>query len=143
MKIHHIGYLVKKMEPSVLQFQKLGFKIECLSEEADTDGIVRDEIRRARIAFMKNGDYRIELVEPMDKESPVYGLMKRYKNSPYHICYESADLEKDTDDLEKNGWILFDLAKPAPAISGCRVAFLMGADSGMLELVEKIGREES
>ncbi len=138
MHVHHIGYLVKKIEKSVSEFKRLGFVMENMSEgDCQLDDIVMDESRRCLFAFMKNGDTRIELVQPCDAESPIWDLLKKYKNCPYHICYVSDDLDADAARLSANGWVEFIPAAPAPAMCGRRVVFLMGANSGMIELVEE------
>ena len=36
---------------------------------------------------------RDELVSPAAEDSVVSGLMKKYKNSPYHICYQTRDFD--------------------------------------------------
>ena len=84
MKIHHVGYLTKNLNKSEFLFEKLGFIVE--KEKA------YDALRKIHIVFMLNGDYRIELIEPDGEESSVWGVLKRYKNTPYHFCYEVDDM---------------------------------------------------
>ncbi len=134
MNVHHIGYLVKNIERAALDFKNLGYDVE-----PESAACVIDETRKVKILFLKKDAYRIELVEPLDKESPIYGLLKKHKNSPYHICYSTEDMNKSIAFLEQNGWMLFEEPKKAPAIHDRKVAFLMSADSGMLELVEEAG----
>ena len=128
MKIHHIGYLVKKLEKAQKQFETLGFMP--MGEN------VYDEIRGIDILFMKNGDVVIELVCPVDEQSQVSGLVKRLGNSPYHICYETEDIERAVEELSGSGYVVVNPPKVAPAIDGRRVAFLMSASVGLIELVE-------
>lgn len=128
IKVHHVGYLVKRLDQAVHEFKQLGF----LEEQEP----VYDSIRKINIAFIKNGDYRIELVCPV-KDSPTYGLIKRYKNSPYHICYECDDLQMQMQHLMKTGYLVIQEPCIAPAINNRRVAFLMNSEIGMIELVEK------
>ncbi|MBQ8945631.1 MAG: VOC family protein [Lachnospiraceae bacterium] len=128
LKIHHIGYLVKKIEKAQSQFLTLGYQV--------VSKICRDEYRKVDILFMEKDGYRIELVSPYSEDSVVYGLMSRYKNSPYHICYETDDLETTAAELCSDGFTAIDEATPAPAIKGRRVQFLMGRYSGMIELLE-------
>ncbi|MBQ3079371.1 MAG: VOC family protein [Clostridia bacterium] len=128
MKIHHIGYLVKKIARAAEKFEKLGF---CAVSDC-----VHDEARGIEILFMKNGETVIELVCPADPDSQVTGLVKRLGNTPYHICYETEDIEKDVEHLAQNGYVLVNPPQPAPAIDGKRVAFLMNGAIGLIELVE-------
>lgn len=129
MKIHHIGYLVKKVDKGIQTFESLGY--EKKSE------ILYDENRKIDICFLEKDGYLIELVSPKDRSSVVYNLLKQYKNSPYHICYETDDFEEDMMELEMNGYVKVDNPCPAPAIDGKRVVFLLNAAIGLIELVEK------
>lgn len=143
MRIHHIGYLVKHMDAAISEFEKLGFSLkengfsENTPNKRGGGGITRDSIRSINISFMENGAYCVELVEPWGLESPIYGLLKKYKNCPYHICYYSDDLERKIKQLEHEGWMLFQPPETAPAIGGKKVAFLIHPAIGMIELVEE------
>lgn len=128
MKIHHIGYLVKRLEKASDAFKALGY--------APMGEAVRDSGRGVDILFMEKDGYAIELVSPFTKESVVAGLMKTYKNAPYHICYESEDFAADMVWLEANGYMRMDEPKPAPAIGDKRVVFFMSPALGMIELLE-------
>ncbi|MNE88951.1 hypothetical protein D3C80_1863090 [compost metagenome] len=85
---------------------------------------------------MEKDGYTIELVSPTDESSVVYGLMKKYKNSPYHICYKTTNFEEEYNKLTENGYITIDTPTPAPALSGKRVVFLLNPSIGMIELLE-------
>ncbi len=127
LRIHHIGYLVKKIEKAKQTFLALGYLIE-----QDT---VYDDIRKVNICFLTRDGYRVELVSPATEDSVVSGLIKRYKNSPYHICYETDDFEADIARLTDDGFIAIDTPTPAPALGGRDVIFLSNAAIGMLELL--------
>ena len=127
LNIHHIGYLVKKIEKAKQTFLALGYLIE-----QDT---VYDDIRKVNICFLTRDGYRVELVSPTTEDSVVSGLIKRYKNSPYHICYETDDFEADIARLTDDGFIAIDTPTPAPALGGRDVIFLSNAAIGMLELL--------
>ena len=127
MKIHHIGYLVKKMEKALPRFEELGYSVERES--------VYDEYRKADIAFLAMDGYRIELVCP-HKESDVYPLLKKLGNTPYHICYETEDPEGDIARLKNSGYTAFTDIQPAPAIGGeAKVIFLIHSRMGIMELL--------
>ena len=86
---------------------------------------------------MQKDGYRIELGSPYAPDSVVAGLIRTYKNAPYHLCYEAENFEKELAELEGNGYIRIDEPTPAPAIDGRRVVFLMHPAAGMLELLEE------
>lgn len=127
LKIHHIGYLVKKLDRAKHTFEALGYRVE-----QDT---VYDDIRKVDICFLIKDGYRVELVSPVSPDSVVAGLIKKYKNAPYHICYETADFEKDLAELTADGFLAIDTPTPAPAMNGRRVMFLTSAAAGMIELI--------
>jgi len=129
LKIHHIGYLVKKIEKAKETFVSLGYLVE-----QDT---VYDSIRRVNICFLIKEGYRVELVAPASDDSVVSGLMKKYKNSPYHICYETDNFETAYGELSSGGFIAIDTPTPAPALDGRTVVFLLSAAIGMIELLAK------
>ena len=128
MMIHHTGYLVKRIEEAVKSFEKLGYKVEL--------PITSDNTRDIYICFMTLGEYRIELIQPTGQQSPIFGLMKRHKNSPYHICYETTEFDKTVEKLIDDGFSMFNPPAPAPAIGDRRVAFFVGSEIGMFEILE-------
>lgn len=137
MKIHHIDYLVKNIEKAAAAFEAAGYERLFFS---DGSFVFDDKTRKYDISFMqmKSGASSdcIKLVAPQSSESPVYGLMKQYKNLPYHICFESENLEEDMARLKQKGWSVFLPPSSAPAIDGRNVVFLVHRSAGMIEIVE-------
>ena len=129
MTVHHVGYLVRYLERAAKTFEALGY--------APQGDVTRDESRKVDILFMENGDTVIELVSPYAADSAVGSLSKRIGSAPYHICYETDEIEKEISRLTASGYVLTQEAMPAPAISGRRVAFLLNPAIGLIELVEK------
>ena len=128
MKIHHIGYLVKKLERAQKAFEDLGYVV--------LQPIVRDELRKIDILFMEKDGYRVELVAPYDPTSVVAELRMRVGNSPYHICYEVNDLEGEIERLRNDRYVVSSEPAPAPACGGKNVCFLIHPFMGMIELLE-------
>ncbi len=129
MTIHHIGYLVKKLDRARLAFEALGYGVE--------QETIRDEFRKVDIVFLSKDGYHIELVSPYDSTSVVAGLLVRTGNSPYHVCYEVADLDAAIERLRDARYVVSSDPAPAPACGGTRVAFLVHPYLGMVELLEK------
>lgn len=127
LRVHHIGYLVKKMEQAQKAFLSMGYQLE-----QDT---MYDAIRKVHICFLIKDGYRVELVSPASEDSVVSGLMKRYKNAPYHICYETEDFERDFASLTADGFLAIDTPTQAPALGDRKVVFLNHACAGMIELI--------
>ena len=97
LKIHHIGYLVRKKDAARAAFEDLGYRVR-----ADW---VRDESRGIDISFIEKDGTCIELVSPYRKDSDVSGLLQRMKNTPYHICYLSAHFTEDLSALREMGYL--------------------------------------
>lgn len=128
MRIHHVGYLVKKIEKAIKAFEGLGYTL--------TQGIVLDEYRKANICFLEKDGYVIELVSPVSKDSVVADLMKKYGNSPYHICYEVEDMENEVNSLLDQHYVVCSELHSAVAIGNRNVCFLIHPYLGMVELLE-------
>ena len=128
LTIHHIGYLVKKIVPAIRSFEALGFQV--------VREVTRDDIREVDICFLEKDGYRVELVSPYSATSVVAGLLKKYKNCPYHICYETSHFEEALEELTSHGYVMMGSPTPAPAIDQHPVVFLMNASLGMIELLD-------
>ena len=135
MNIHHIGYLVDNIENAAIEFETLGFSRIGKATEDLSRGI--------HILFLQKEGGAVELIQPINNKSSVYGLRKKYRKSPYHICYETGNLKDEINHLLKTGnYILLQPSEPAPAIRDCpNVAFLMNKHIGMIELVEKSDKD--
>lgn len=129
MRIHHIGYAVKNIEKSKQSFLELGYREESC--------VIYDELRKINILFLTNGGYRVELVEPADKEAPIYNIIKKNGNTPYHICYYTEDIDKNVEELENQGYFRTSEIEQAVAIGKKRVCFLYKRNVGVIELVEE------
>jgi methylmalonyl-CoA/ethylmalonyl-CoA epimerase len=128
MKIHHVGYLAKNIEKTEKKFLELGYSVERPT--------AYDNIRDINIEFLVNGDYRVELIQPMSENSPMYPLLKHFKNAPYHFCYEVEDMEAAIKNLEEKRYTVIQEPNIAPCIDGKRVTFLNNISMGIIELVE-------
>ncbi len=129
MKIDHIGYAVKRIDRAKASFEKLGFSFERVIEDYD---------RNVNLVFGNNGGYRIELISPLDKgkESPVDQYLNSVPGTPYHICYQAEEFEKEIENLKQQGFK--EVIAPAKAIAfeGRRVVFMMNLGFGLMEIVE-------
>lgn len=129
MQVHHIGYLVKKMDKAIVAFEALGYQKETT--------IVFDGCRDVDICFLVKDNYRIELVSSKTKASVVYELQKRYGNTPYHICYVCENIETAIQELRSEGYVIFVPPQEAIALSNQKVCFLVHPYIGIVELLEE------
>lgn len=128
MKIDHIGYAVKRIDRALRAFEKLGFVFE---------PVIDDTNRNVKLAFGEKDGYRIELVCPLDykQASPVDPYLSNVVGTPYHICYQSDDLDKDVKQLERQGYKVVIEQRPAVAFGNRRVVFMMNIGFGLMEIV--------
>ena len=129
MKVHHIGYLVRNINKAKHAFSCLGYE--------PTSEVTLDDYRNVWICFMQKDDWNIELVSPAGETSVVQGLVKRIRNAPYHLCYESCTFDADAAGLKENGFMQIDQSMPAPALENRRVCFFINSQIGMIELLEE------
>lgn len=128
MKIHHIGYLVKDISKSLNHFLLLGYKIE--------KDIEVDHVRNIYIMFLLNDAYRVELIQPIDKSSDFDVFMKRFRNLPYHLCYETDTMNETISNLERQHYHMIQTPLEACCINGRKVAFMQHPEIGIIELLE-------
>ena len=130
MKIDHIGYAVKRIDRAITAFQILGFEFEPVIDDTD---------RNVKLAFGNKDGLRIELVAPLDKkqDSPVDQYLSNAVGTPYHICYESDNLDAEIEELKTQGFKVVIEPRSAVAFGGRRVVFMMHIGFGLMEIVEK------
>lgn len=128
IKVHHIGYAVKNISKSLEMFVNLGYEVK--------KSTVKDEKRKVEIAFVQNNNYLVELISPLDDESPIKNYLDKIGNTPYHICYETNEIEEAIIDLRKQRYFVIEKPSEAVALNNQRVAFLYHPNYGLLELLE-------
>ncbi|MEE2827857.1 MAG: methylmalonyl-CoA epimerase [Myxococcota bacterium] len=129
-RLHHIGIAVPDLDSGASLWgpEGLGF-----TEEGRED--VEDA--RTRVAMFPIGENRIELLEPMDDESPVARFLQRRGPGIHHLCFEVEDIEAECERLRTAGVRLLSEA-PSPGAHGSLVMFLHPKDTGgvLIELNE-------
>lgn len=97
---------------------------------------IEDTDRGVSISFGELDGYKVELVAPMGKGSPVDMHLSKVGVAPHHICYRSDDLEADMESLKANSFKVFVPPAPAVAFQNKRVVFLYSLSAGLIEIVE-------
>jgi methylmalonyl-CoA/ethylmalonyl-CoA epimerase len=124
---HHIGIATTSIQATSLLY----------AEHQRTD-VVFDPIQNVKAAFLQRDGYpQLELVEPVDKTSPVYTILKKMGVTAYHFCYEVDSLSDSIEELEKKDFRL--LVEPVSGIAfdNRKICFLHHIDVGLIELLEK------
>ena len=126
MKFHHIGYLTNNIKVSTNEFKKLNYKKK--------NGLIKDDILKVQIQFIKNSNNLIELIKPNIKN---YGLINLFKKKiyAYHFGYKVKDINKKVKFLKEKFQLIVN-PTPAKAFNNKKVAFLKMKNGFIIELIE-------
>jgi methylmalonyl-CoA/ethylmalonyl-CoA epimerase len=128
-KVDHIGIAVRSIEEARRLYEALGLFVEEI-EEVPQEGV--------RVAFLQCGETRIELLEPMENDSPIAAFLERRGPGLHHICLESDDVVADDGRLREKGYQVL-RPEPTGGAGGKRVQFVHPKSAGgvLLELAQE------
>ncbi|WP_165974168.1 methylmalonyl-CoA epimerase [Marinitoga lauensis] len=128
-KIDHIGIAVKSIEDALKLYNDL-LGLEITGEEVLED-------RGLKVAFIKAGDTRIELLEPLHENSEISGFLAKKGEGIHHIAYEVANV-KDIISKSKELGLKPLSDEPKPGAHNTKVVFLHPKTTNgvLVELVE-------
>ena len=131
INFHHIGIATDNIEKSISIYKNLGYNLEGSTT-------IVDPIQKVELAFMFRENHPLlELVSPIDDNSPVKTILKKMSTTPYHTCYETLSLELTINDFKKLRFVIVQKPTPAIAFNNRRIAFLFHKNIGLIELLEK------
>jgi methylmalonyl-CoA/ethylmalonyl-CoA epimerase len=91
-KIDHIGIAVKNLGQSSKKYSDiLGIKVETI-EEIPELGV--------KIAFIPVGDVLIELIQPMNENTPLYKRIEEKGEGVYHMAFSVDDIDQALDEMK-------------------------------------------
>ena len=96
------------------------------------------ESQKLKVAFLQVGESRIELLEPLSKESTVANFLEKRGEGIHHIALRVDGLEDMLKKLQNQGVTLID-QKPRPGAEGGMIAFVhpKSLKGVLLELCER------
>ncbi len=127
--LDHIAIAVNKIEEAIPIFeQKLGMKLE------KTKTV---EQQKVKIAILRVGQAKIELLEPTDPSSTIAKFIASRGEGLHHIALEVSDIESELKSLKDGGTDLID-TQPRPGAEARRIAFIhpKSTKNVLIELVE-------
>lgn len=91
-----------------------------------------------RVLMLSRGDDRIELLEPLDDQSPVARFLERRGQGMHHIAFRVDDLDAAVHELRERG-ATFTSETPRPGHGDSRVIFLHPRWAGgvLIELLQR------
>jgi methylmalonyl-CoA mutase C-terminal domain/subunit len=114
-KIAHIGIAVNSIRDA-LPFYTEQLGLPLLGEEnVESEGV--------RVAFLGVGETRLELLEPLNPESPIAKFLEKRGEGIHHIAFDVDDIEQRLSSLQANGIPLIH-TEPKTGAHGAKIAFL-------------------
>jgi methylmalonyl-CoA/ethylmalonyl-CoA epimerase len=130
VQLHHIGIAVVDVAAATAEY------IDRFSFEP-VGGLVHDPTQTAYARFLRppGGTTFVELIAPDGPESRLAGALKR-GGGLHHLCYTSDDIERACAHLRDCNMVLVQAPVAAVAFPGRRIAWLVGRDQILIELLE-------
>jgi methylmalonyl-CoA/ethylmalonyl-CoA epimerase len=128
--IDHIGVAVNNLDEALAVYEKvLGLKHEKVT--------VVDS-QKVKVAFLQVGDSRIELLEPVSKDSALGTFLEKRGEGIHHIALGVIGIDDILKKLKNQGVTLID-ETPRAGAEGGRIAFLhpKSVKGVLLELCER------
>jgi methylmalonyl-CoA epimerase len=130
MKIDHIAIVVKDLDATIaLYTQTLGFAPVYRETIAD---------QGVEAVGLKAGDSIIELLHPLDPDSPIARFRGDAETKLHHTAYRVEDIETALADYKSKGVRLID-ERPRKGAHGNLIAFLHPKSTGgvLIELCQR------
>ena len=113
--IHHIGVAVLDLDDAVSTYERLlGASVESRETIAS---------QGAEAVAMHVGEGRVELLAPLEDDTPVGRFLARRGPGMHHVAYEVDDLRAELARLDSAGVQRVD-HEPRPGLYGLQVAFI-------------------
>ena len=120
-RIDHIAIAVNDID-DVARFYTDTLKLDLSGVEVVTG-------QKAKVGFLKIGESNIELVQPASDDSSLVKFLETRGPGIHHICFEVEDIQKEVEELKKQGVRMID-ETPRPGAHNTRVAFIHPKSSG-------------
>tara|TARA_B100000029_G_scaffold481574_1_gene530764 strand:+ start:494 stop:895 length:402 start_codon:yes stop_codon:yes gene_type:complete len=131
MKLHHIGIVVTNIQKSLGELSEfLDFK--------ETSIPIEVKSQKVNVCFLKTSDVYIELIEPIENDSPV----KTFSESGggfHHLCFEVDNVVEQIKKMEEKGARV--IVEPTIGFDDRLIAFILlnvkNTNCNLIEFVEK------
>jgi methylmalonyl-CoA/ethylmalonyl-CoA epimerase len=131
-KIDHIGIAVHSIEKA-LPFYTEVLKLPLL-------GIEEVESEKVRVAFLKIGESKLELLEPTSAESAIAQFLEKRGEGIHHVALAVDSIQDRITDMKEKGIRMIN-EQPKQGAGGAMVAFMHPKSTGgiLFEYCEKKG----
>ncbi|UJL44785.1 methylmalonyl-CoA epimerase [Virgibacillus sp. NKC19-16] len=131
-KIAHVGIAVRNIDDTLAFYtDSLGMELEGV-EKVDSEGV--------KIAFLKIGESRFELLEPLNDSSPIQKFLDKKGEGIHHIAVEVDNIEARLNQLKSEGVRLIN-EKAKSGAHNSQIAFIhpKAANGVLVELAQQAG----
>jgi methylmalonyl-CoA mutase, C-terminal domain len=135
-RIDHIGIAVSSLDETLpFYVNQLGLTLEAIEEVPS---------QRVKVAFIKIGETRLELLEAMSDDSPIAQFIEKRGQGVHHVALGVSNIQSRIEELKSNGISMINEA-PVIGAGGAQVAFMHPSSSHkvLFELCEKSKKEEA
>lgn len=129
-RIDHIGIAVRQLDTALLFYTEvLGLTLLGI-ETVESEGV--------RVAFLKIGDVKLELLEPLSPQSTIAHYIEKYGEGVHHITLETSQIEQSMEHVVEHGVKLI-YNQPRSGANQTRMTFIHphSAHGVLYELLEK------
>ncbi len=124
--IDHVAIAVRNLEEGCKLWKDLGYEIEY--------EVVEEQ--KVRVAIIHTGKERIEILEPLEEDTPISNFLNKRGEGIHHLALNVNNIEEVLKHLESKGYRLID-HEPRIGAGGKKIAFVHPRDTKfLLELVE-------
>lgn len=127
--LSHVSVVVPDLEAAIAMMQEVHGLVS---------GPIKENLQQGvRLAYIDLGNSKIELMQPMNAESPVGRFLSKHPGGGlHHVCFGVDEVTAETDALTQKGLRVLGDGKAAYNVHGQQIAFIHPADffGALLEL---------
>lgn len=127
LAMDHIGIAVNSLQEGKKFYESMGFS-QMSVEEVPSEGV--------RVGMWElTNQVRIELLEPLNEQSPIFKFLQKRGPGIHHVCYRVTNIEAAIKELKEKNIPLIHEA-PKKGAHNCTIAFVhpRGAGGVLVEL---------
>ena len=134
-KFHHVAIVVDNLAKKTNWYSQL-YGAEIVGT------IFTDKSQSVKVQFIKVKDLMIELLEPLDNDSPVCTFLDNHGSGGiYHIAFKVADLKQAERDVRNKGGIV--ISKSKDGWNGMDVMFALFINDNEEQLIEYVVTQDN
>jgi len=113
-RVNHIGIAVKSIDEALTFYRdSLGLKVSSI-EEIPHEGV--------RVAILPVGETRIELLEPLNEQSPLHKILEKRGEGIHHVAFSTNDIREIAKKMKT-------LGEPRSGAEGSKITFVHPRDT--------------